>query len=52
MKKSDKSVDKHVDDHSNTGMAQVSIRDRFRPCSRDSSDRRTKQGGQFTRKPN
>ena len=40
------SISKHVDDHNTTGMAQVSIRDRFRPCSRDSS------GGRTTRKPN
>ena len=31
------SINKHVDDHYITGIAQVSIRDRFRPCSRDSS---------------
>ena len=31
------SINKHVDDHNITGIAQVSIRDRFRPCSRDSS---------------
>ena len=40
------SIRKHVDDHNTTGIAQVSIRDRFRPCSRDSSGKRT------TRKPN
>ena len=33
------SINKHVDDHNITGIAQVSIRDRFRPCSRDSSFR-------------
>ena len=38
------SINKHVDDHNITGIAQVSIRDRFRPCSRDSS------GGRTTRK--
>ena len=31
------SINKHVDDHNITGIAQVSIRDRLRPCSRDSS---------------
>ena len=31
------SINNHVDDHNITGIAQVSIRDRFRPCSRDSS---------------
>ena len=40
------SISKHVDDHNTTGIAQVSIRDRFRPCSTDSS------GGRTTRKPN
>ena len=37
---------KHVHDHNTTGIAQVSIRNRFRPCLRDSS------GGRTTRKPN
>ena len=48
MKKEEKtmSINKHVDDHNITGIAQVSIRYRFRPCSRDSS------GGRTTRKPN
>ena len=40
------SISKHVDDHNTTGIAPVSIRDLFRPCSRDSS------GGRTTRKPN
>ena len=39
-------INKHVDNHNTTGIAQVSIRDRFRPCSKDSS------GGRTTRKPN
>ena len=38
------SINKHVDDHNTTEIAQVSIRDQFRPCSRDSS------GGRTTRK--
>ena len=35
------SINKHIEDHIITGIAQVSIRDRFRPCSRDSSGGRT-----------
>ena len=38
------SISKLVDDHNTTGLALVSIRDRFRLCSRDSS------GGRITRK--
>ena len=36
----------YATDHNTIGIAQVSIRDWFRPCSRDSS------GGRTTRKPN
>ena len=39
------SINKHVDDHNITGIAQVGIRDRFRPCSRDSSGGRTTSFG-------
>ena len=39
-------INKNVHDHNITRIAQVSLRDRFRPCSRDSS------GGITTRKPN
>ena len=42
------SVRKHVDDHNTTGIAKVSICDRFRSCSRDSSGGRTKQLGVST----
>ena len=35
------SISKLVDDHNSTGIALVSIHDRFRPCSRDSSVGRT-----------
>ena len=40
------SINKHVDDYDTIVIAQMSIRDWFRPCFRDSS------GGRTTRKPN
>ena len=37
VKEKTTSVNKHIDDRNIIGMTQASIRDRFRPCSRESS---------------
>ena len=46
------SVIKHINDHNVTGITQVSIRDRFRPCSRTRHAEEQKQHGASTKKPN
>ena len=39
------SISKHAEDHKTTGIALISIRDRFCPCSRDSSGDRSSATG-------